>query len=153
MKLKKGSAEAKRFMASIRAKKKGAKKTAVKKTAVKKAPKKVAVKKAPKKTAVKKAYTHKDTKSHNVKISVMSGITEEDLIDEINWTRRKINTFILDIKNNNKKIKKRPYTLKENSYMRTNLKLNISFTKKLLLKEKQILKNLLQINKIFNSKI
>ncbi len=65
MKLKKGSAEAKRFMASIRAKKKGAKKTAVKKTAVKK---------APKKTAVKKASTHKDTKSHNVKISVVSGL-------------------------------------------------------------------------------
>jgi hypothetical protein len=65
MKLKKGSAEAKRFMASIRAKKKGAKKTAVKKTAVKKAPKKV---------AVKKASTHKDTKSHNVKISVVSGV-------------------------------------------------------------------------------
>jgi hypothetical protein len=144
MKLKKGSAEAKRFMASIRAKKKGAKKTAVKKTAVKK---------APKKTAVKKASTHKDTKSHNVKISVMSGITEKDLIDEINWTRKKINTFILDINKNNKNIKKRPYTLKENSYMRTNLKLNIAFTKKLLLKEKQILKNLLQINKIFNSKI
>jgi hypothetical protein len=64
MKLKKGSKEAKEFMASIRAKKKGAKKTAVKKTAVKK---------APKKTAVKKASTHKDTKSHNVNISVVSG--------------------------------------------------------------------------------
>lgn len=56
MKLKKGSAEAKKFMASIRAKKKGAKKTAVKKP------------------FVKKAFKHKDTKSHNVNISVVSGI-------------------------------------------------------------------------------
>ena len=58
MKLKKGSAEAKKFMASIRAKKKGPKKAAVKKAAVKKTP--------------AKSY-HKDTKSHNVKISVVSG--------------------------------------------------------------------------------
>ena len=63
MKLKKGSAEAKRFMASIRAKKKGAKKVSgVKKTATKKAPTK------------KTASTHKDTKSHNVRISVVSGL-------------------------------------------------------------------------------
>jgi hypothetical protein len=61
MKLKKGSAEAKRFMASIRAKKKGAKKVSgVKKTATKKAPTK------------KTASTHKDSKSHNVRISVIS---------------------------------------------------------------------------------
>jgi hypothetical protein len=63
MKLKKGSAEAKRFMASIRAKKKGAKKVSgVKKTATKKAPTK------------KTASTHKDSKSHNVRISVVSGL-------------------------------------------------------------------------------
>jgi hypothetical protein len=68
MKLKKGSAEAKRYMASIRAKKKGPKKAAVKKVTVKKAPVKKTVKKAPVKSI------HKDTKSHNVKISVVSGI-------------------------------------------------------------------------------
>jgi hypothetical protein len=70
MKLKKGSAAAKKFMASIRAKKKGPKKAAVKKAAVKKAPVKKAVKKAPVKSL------HKDTKSHNVKISVVSGINK-----------------------------------------------------------------------------
>jgi hypothetical protein len=87
MKLKKGSAEAKRFMASIRAKKKGAKKTAVKKTAVKK---------APKKTAVKKASTHKDTKSHNVKISVVSGLQ--------NNTLKEIKDTLADIESMNKQI-------------------------------------------------
>jgi sRNA-binding protein len=73
MKLKKGSAEAKRFMASIRAKKKGAKKVSgVKKTATKKAPTK------------KTASTHKDTKSHNVRISVVSGLkTHKQLKKEI----------------------------------------------------------------------
>ena len=35
---------------------------------------KIVRKKAVRKSATKKAYTHKDTKSHNVKISVMSGI-------------------------------------------------------------------------------
>lgn len=66
MKLKKGSKEAKEFMASIRAKKKGAKKVTVKKLAgVKKAPvKKATVKKRP---LISK---HKDIKSHNVKISI-----------------------------------------------------------------------------------
>jgi hypothetical protein len=61
MKLKKGSQAAKNYMASIRAKKKGPKKAAVKKATVKKAPIK---------------SMHKDTKSHNVKISVVSGINK-----------------------------------------------------------------------------
>lgn len=72
MKLKKGSAEAKRYMASIRAKKKGAKKTATKKRAVKKAP--------TKKRASKKISSHKDTKSHNVNISVVSGVDKNTMI-------------------------------------------------------------------------
>lgn len=46
-------------------KKKSAKKVAKKKTAIKKA--------APKKKAAAKSY-HKDTKSHNVRISVVSGL-------------------------------------------------------------------------------
>lgn len=58
MKLKKGTSAAKKFMASIRAKKKG--------------PKKASVKKTVKKALVKNL--HKDTKSHNVKISVVSGL-------------------------------------------------------------------------------
>lgn len=43
---------------------------------VKKAVKKKAVKKVTKKKATSKSY-HKDTKSHNVKISVMSGVVED----------------------------------------------------------------------------
>jgi len=69
MKFKKGSAAAKAFMAKIRAAKGKPKKTAKKIGVVKK-------KAAPKKRTVKKAApgTHKDSKSHNVKISVVSGI-------------------------------------------------------------------------------
>lgn len=103
MKLKKGSAEAKKFMASIRAKKKGAKKAPAKKISGTKKPiyvvilghrvkvgtkmhsKLMAQKKhfddlqkheisGPKKAPTKKMLLHKDTASHNVKISVVSGL-------------------------------------------------------------------------------
>jgi hypothetical protein len=69
MRFKKGSKEAKAFMAKLRnaRKKKAAPKKAVKKAT----PKKAAPKRKP---ATKKARTHKDTKSHNVRISVVSGI-------------------------------------------------------------------------------
>lgn len=62
MKLKKGSKAAKDFMAKIRAKRKKATKKAVK------------PKRAAKKAAKKVSSTHKDTKSHNVRISVVSGV-------------------------------------------------------------------------------
>ena len=82
MKLKKGSAEAKRYMASIRAKKKGAKKiSGVKKTATKKAPTK------------KTASTHKDTKSHNVRISVVSGL-KNDVLKKLDDNFIKIEKYI-----------------------------------------------------------
>ena len=71
MKLKKGSKEARDFMAKIRAKKKGTKK-AVKKRAPKKAVKKVATKKAVKRIAGEK---HTDIKSHNYKVYI-SGISD-----------------------------------------------------------------------------
>lgn len=76
MKFKKGSKEAKAFMAKLREarKKKSApaKKAAPKKAAPKKAaPKKAAAKRKP---ATKRTGTHKDTKSHNVRINVVSGI-------------------------------------------------------------------------------
>ena len=64
MKLKKGSPEAKKFMASIRAKKKGAKKAPAKKLS---GTKKIPMNKN------KPSGKHKDSKSHNVKISVLSG--------------------------------------------------------------------------------
>jgi hypothetical protein len=62
MKLKKGSAAAKAYMAKIRAKRG-------------KSTKKVGKKAAPKK-AVKKSASHKDTKSHNVNIKVVSGLSK-----------------------------------------------------------------------------
>tara|TARA_R110000868_G_C10967954_1_gene769330 strand:- start:2597 stop:3022 length:426 start_codon:yes stop_codon:yes gene_type:complete len=64
-----------KFVAMVRAKSK-AKKSATKKATVKKAAPKKAAKK---KVATKKALTHKDTKSHNVRISVVSGISEKSI--------------------------------------------------------------------------
>ena len=71
MKLKKGSAAAKAYMAKIRAKRKEVKKSTIAKP--KRAARKV-VKAARKKAAKKMTSLHKDTKSHNVRISVMSGL-------------------------------------------------------------------------------
>ena len=72
MKLKKGSAAAKAFMAKIRAKrKKNTKVSGTKKATIKPFSKKKAVKKAARK---KTTSYHKDTASHNVKISVVSGL-------------------------------------------------------------------------------
>jgi hypothetical protein len=78
MKLKKGSKEAKLFMAKIRAKKKSAKKKTAKKVSIKKPTVK---KRVIKKRVIKKRIgsTHKDTASHNVKISVMRGNNNETL--------------------------------------------------------------------------
>jgi hypothetical protein len=82
MRFKKGSAAAKAFMAKLRAAKGKPKKSAAKKKA---APKKKTAHvkigaavpkkhKARKKTATKRSPLHKDTQSHNVRISVASGI-------------------------------------------------------------------------------
>lgn len=65
--LVKGSIQAKKYMAKLRAKRTVG---ALKKKSVKKA----APKKAVKKAAPKKSSVHKDTKSHNVNIRVVSGI-------------------------------------------------------------------------------
>jgi hypothetical protein len=71
MKLKKGSAAAKAYMAKIRAKRKKVKKSTIAKP--KRAARKV-VKAARKKAAKKMTSIHKDTASHNVRISVVSGV-------------------------------------------------------------------------------
>jgi len=89
MRFKKGSKEAKIFMAKLRASK-------GKKKAIKKVTKKVgAIKKTAKKKPIKKTTPksfHKDTKSHNVNIRVVSGIGDmskalvkrlNEVIDEI----------------------------------------------------------------------
>jgi len=70
-----------KFVAMVRAKSK-AKKSATKKATVKKAAPKKAAKK---KVATKKASTHKDTKSHNVRISVVSGTNaSEQFVKQLN---------------------------------------------------------------------
>ena len=76
MKLKKGSKAAKDFMAKIRSMKNKPKKSKV--GAIKRSTRKVV-----KNNTSVLSGTHTDTKSHNVKVSVMSGITEENLISEI----------------------------------------------------------------------
>jgi hypothetical protein len=83
MKLKKGSAAAKAYMAKIRAKRKKVKKSTIAKP--KRAARKV-VKAARKKAAKKMTSIHKDTASHNVRISVVSGYEKysNKQIDELN---------------------------------------------------------------------
>jgi hypothetical protein len=98
--LVKGSAAAKAYMAKLRKKKGTAKKKA--------APKKKATKKAaPKKRAVKKSATHKDTKSHNVNIRVVSGVKNINsfaihqlavLNSEMEKTRFSIDTYKKQLK-------------------------------------------------------
>jgi hypothetical protein len=150
MKFKKGSKEAKAFMAKLRAsrgKKKPAKKAVTKKAAPKKTKVSGTKKKAVKRVKPKKVHT--DVKSHNVKVSVMSGITEENLISEIKTTRNNIEHLNRNLQQASKLLKTRLYTNKKNSYMRANLKDKIKYTKKAILVEKNVLKNLLQIKKIF----
>lgn len=78
-----------KFVAMVRAKSK-AKKSATKKTTVKKA----APKKAAKKKVVKKMATHKDTKSHNVRINVVSGIDNIDRLRQaVNYKVRHENSL------------------------------------------------------------
>jgi hypothetical protein len=119
MKLKKGSKEAKAFMAKIRAKRGTTKKvTARKKVVAKKkvAPKKVGstLKFSPKETRLgatekdlktrSKSY-HKDTKSHNVKISVMSGINGI-IISDIKYKYDSLNKWNKVLDNLNNELKK-----------------------------------------------
>jgi len=80
MKLKKGSAAAKAYMAKIRAKRKKVKKSTIAKP--KRAARKV-VKAARKKAAKKVTSMHKDTASHNVRISVISGVSSEQTLRQI----------------------------------------------------------------------
>lgn len=82
MKLKKGSKEAKAFMAKIR----GKKKTAAKKSAVKKV--------ATKKKSIKKKISgdkHQDIKSHNYKISI-SGM-KTDILNKLEDLNKKIERY------------------------------------------------------------
>jgi hypothetical protein len=71
------------------------------------APKKKAVKKAVKKTAVRNYGSHKDTKSHNVKISVMSGITK-DLENKLKEAIRFVGIYKSNIDFEKLMIKKEP---------------------------------------------
>ena len=117
--LVKGSAAAKAFMAKLRSKKK--KVGAVKKKAVKKA--------APKKKAVKKAVAkslHKDTKSHNVNIRVVSGIE-----GNIYKTRELIEHDLKNAINNLSKWKSGEYPAK-----------NISEKKRIIAHKNKIIKGL-----------
>lgn len=107
-----------------KAAKKSAPKKAAKKVVKKSAPKKVAKKAAPKKAAKKKhtkygkvkahvrrvAGLHKDTKSHNVNIRVVSGIgaVAKHTLDELNKAISKYYQYKEIIDNINKDLKEKP---------------------------------------------
>ena len=97
MKLKKGSAAAKAYMAKIRAKRKKVKKSSIAKP--KRAARKV-VKAARKKAAKKMTSIHKDTASHNVRISVVSGVNPyvQKLNKGINQLQKEITAITKEIK-------------------------------------------------------
>ena len=148
MKLKKGSAEAKRFMAKIRAMRSGTKKKPTKKKATKKIgatkffeARRLRAKLKAKKNKSKISGVHKDTKSHNVKISVVSGdknvllnlAKERDsLIYIIGNLEREIIYFRGDIKWYGKS--------KANIHIYKNRKSDIEFNKKALKVRKARLK-------------
>ena len=100
MKLKKGSKEAKAFMAKIRAKRGTTKKITAKKvgSTLKFSPKETRLGATEKDLKTRSKSYHKDTKSHNVNIKVVSGIGGIDyakrLINEV--TELEKNTNILN---------------------------------------------------------
>jgi hypothetical protein len=96
-----------KFVAMVRAKSKAKKSATVKKSAPKK---KATVKKsAPKKVATKKS-THKDTKSHNVNIRVVSGVDITNLsIKKIKENNQSIEKCESALIRNKEKMKLFPY--------------------------------------------
>jgi hypothetical protein len=109
MKLKKGSAAAKAYMAKIRAKRKKVKKSTIAKP--KRAARKV-VKAARKKAAKKMTSIHKDTASHNVRISVVSGFEKYNSkqLDELNHIYNMISNIEIRIDRLKSGIKYKKYT-------------------------------------------
>jgi hypothetical protein len=110
------------------------KKSSTKKSAAKKVVKKAPVKKVIKKAATKKATSiHKDTKSHNVRISVMSGMDIAQTTRELqNWQK------IVDELRKELKTAKPEY--------KATIKKDIELSKKFLVSKKQQLSK--QIRKI-----
>lgn len=92
---KKGSVEAKKYMASIR-KKKATTKKAVTKKVTKKAVAKKNSSTVGAKKPIKKAVSklHKDTKSHNVNIKIVSGTIAQKSIVQRNHLERDLNNAI-----------------------------------------------------------
>lgn len=128
MKLKKGSAAAKAFMAKIRAKRK---KTTKKVGATKKAAKKVVKRKPVKKVS----RVHKDTASHNVRISVVSGVKSEYVKNLMQYIK------VLDEKSRILMIAKNNIKLKNNVIM------NKDLVKNLNVQIKSLKKNIVAIKK------
>jgi hypothetical protein len=141
---KKSGCSLKEAFAHVYGKKVGAvkKKAAPKKKAVKKAAKKkVAKKAAPKKKATVRNYgSHKDTASHNVKISVVSGINQKkDIYDQLEKTW----FHILNLENIIKtlrKAKQRTSDKQRIKYLNYDLKQSIKFLKEQKLHHKELKK-------------
>ena len=146
MKLKKGSVEAKRYMAKIRAMKSGTNKKATKTKslgATKYVEKNETKKTKPKRTIkierdtfgqFKKFKTlsgvHKDTKSHNVRINVLSGV---DYLNEINHCINKIDRHKKFIEMNAYKLKSKTMNKETKSLLKT----QIAMAKKYILSDKK----------------
>jgi hypothetical protein len=79
----------------------------------------------------------------------IGGITEKSLIDEIKITRRNILALENDVKEGKQLLKTKIYRNKNNSYMKANKLDQIKYYKNCILIEKKVLKNLLQIKKVF----
>ena len=114
------------------------KKKAAKKAVVKK---KVAKKAAPKKKATVRNYgSHKDTASHNVRISVVSGINQKkDIYEQLEKTW----FHILDLENIIKtlrKAKQRTSDKQRKKYLDYDLKQSIKFLKEQKLHHKELKK-------------
>jgi hypothetical protein len=93
--------------------------------------------------------SHTDNKSHNVKINVLSGIKDnKDIIEEINLLNALILNFKNSIKEDLKNLKKPPYSLKNNSYMRYDLRQGIAARKKMLKIQIETLKHLKKLLKL-----
>lgn len=79
----------------------------------------------------------------------IGGISETDLIDEIEKTKYNILVLNNNVKESSKLLKTKLYKNKNNSYMREKQRSAIRIYKKAILMEKKMLKYLLDIKKIF----
>lgn len=129
-----------KFVAMVRAKSK-AKKSATKKATVKKAAPKKAAKK---KVATKKSSLHKDTKSHNVRINVVSGIDATNMsLRQIKINNESIDRLSKLLLKNKESVKYYPYnTTHYKNYFKQKNKEITNYVKMLKVQNTQLKKHI-----------